>query len=215
MWRNLVLLTLVVITTCGSSLKPWSYLAQSANDKHTIYIVNHGWHTGIVVPASVLGDKLDMITAYFDTSSYFELGWGDAGFYQAEQITPELAVKALLWPSDSVMHVVAMPTDPQTYFPQSEVIGLKLSTQAMEKLTAFIATTFAYSVNDRLIKMRPGLYGQSWFFVGAGSYHGLYTCNSWTADVLLSAGVPVDDWMTLTAASVMAQTRQALQAGGQ
>ncbi|NQZ07907.1 MAG: DUF2459 domain-containing protein [Algicola sp.] len=209
--RHLGALCIAFLCLCSSSFKPWDFPPQSLADQTTIFVVNHGWHTGLVIPGNVLGNKLEVISPYFDSPPYYELGWGDAGFYQAEDITASLAVKALLWPSDSVMHVVALPMDPVSYFAGSEVVALTLSSGGLNRLTSHIAASFKYGVNGRLEKMRPGLYGQSLFFVGAGTYHGFNTCNTWTADVLASGGVPIDDWLSLTAGSVMVQARQALQ----
>ncbi len=210
--RHLGGLCIAYLCLCSSSFKPWGFSPLSRAEQTTIFVVNHGWHAGLVIPANVLGHKLEVISPYFDSPAFYELGWGDSGFYQAEEITAGLVAKALLWPSESVMHVVALPMEPVSYFSGSEVVALTLSSEGVKRLTARIAASFKYDSNGRLEKMRPGLYGQSLFFVGAGTYHGFNTCNSWTANVLASGGVPIDDWLSLTSGSVMVQTRQALLA---
>lgn len=47
---------------------------------------------------------------------YLEFGWGDKYFYQAENPTVGLGIKAILWSTKSVVHVVALPLRPDEYF---------------------------------------------------------------------------------------------------
>ena len=92
-------LLVAVLFLVGCSYKPEAIetsLPYSATGSHTIYLVNHGWHTGILVPQQSFTQKVPQLVARFNQADYLEFGWGDKGFYQADKITLGLAIKALL-----------------------------------------------------------------------------------------------------------------------
>ena len=60
------------------------------------------------------------IKSRFGETPYLEFGWGDKGFYQANEITSGITFKAVFWPTESVVHVVAVPKEPRIYFKNSE-----------------------------------------------------------------------------------------------
>src|SRR5512134_2361869 len=71
-----------------------------------IYVINHGWHTGIAVRRADLPDGVRPEGADVADSEYVEVGWGDRAFYMAPEGTVGLALKAVFWPSPGVLHVV-------------------------------------------------------------------------------------------------------------
>ncbi len=104
-------LTLVCaqLFVCCASFKQWRYLPANADDVVTVYVVSHGWHTGIVIPADSLGRELSFLKDVFGKTAYYEIGWGEADFYQSEGVTVGLALKAMFWINSTVVHVVSVP----------------------------------------------------------------------------------------------------------
>lgn len=202
---------LCLICLCGmvagcSGPIPNLYSPQALGENpKTIYVVSHGWHTGIVVNRNDVSDRLALLQEDFPTTTLFEIGWGDAGFYQTPEITTKLVLQALFWPSDSVMHIVALPTHPKRYFPRSEVIEVKLSEEGFQKMIEFIMASFARDAHHQIIKMQKGLYGNSRFYQGQGTYHLFNTCNSWTAEAIRASGFPISTVYALTAGNVLFQ----------
>jgi hypothetical protein len=111
------------LTAC-SLFKEWRHLRATHDDEQTIYVTSNGWYTGIVIDGSKLGAEMVFLEEYFGKNLYYELGWGDRGFYTANEITSGLTLRAMFWPTSSVMHVVALHTNPKSYFKNSEVIGV-------------------------------------------------------------------------------------------
>jgi hypothetical protein len=72
-----------------------------------------------------------------------------------------------------------------------------------------VVQTFATDSQGDIILVKKGLYGDSRFFNATGSFYLTNTCNTWTASMLDSAGVPVSSFLTLTADSVLDQLRDA------
>ncbi len=170
---------------------------------HRIFVTGHGWHTGIVVPAAAINRELPFLRQRFGDVPFYEFGWGDRGFYEAEDITLGLALQAVFWPTETVMHVVAVPGSPRRYFPNSDVVALSITGRQFAALRRFIANGFYRDDDAKTVAFRKGLYGDAQFYKGVGTYYLLNTCNTWTAKGLRSAGVDISPAFKLTAGSVL------------
>jgi len=170
---------------------------------HRIYIANHGWHTGLVVPAAGLNRALPALAVRFGHPAFYEIGWGDKDFYQAKEITVGLALQAMLWSTGAVIHIVAVPDSPYESFPHSEILDTCISDAELASLALFISNSFLRDKTGQILSLAPGLYGDGQFYDGAGRFCILNTCNKWTAKGLRSAGHDVSPTLKLTASSVV------------
>ncbi len=175
---------------------------------HSVYITNHGWHTGFILPAEELHEELPFLPIRFDNALYYEIGWGDRKFYQANQITTGLTIRTVFWPTESVVHIIAIPINPLLYFEESEVIELRLKDEAFISLIKFIASSFKRREDMQVIDLKKGVYGDSQFYKGEGDYYLMNTCNKWTAKGLKSAGVDLTPTFKITADSIMSILRE-------
>ena len=167
-----------------------------------IFVVSHGWHTGIVLAADRLTAGNPVLKQRFGDARYLEVGWGDEVFYQAEQVTFDVLLGAALWPTRSVVHVVDVPVSPAVYFANSDITLLCATDAQARALAAFIADSFARDPSGQIIERQRGIYGDSQFFAGKGTFHLFSTCNKWTAKGLRSLGMEIDPTLKLTAESV-------------
>ena len=200
----LALLSLALVAGCSS--KP--YVARLAEDSprigsNEIYIVSHGWHTGLVLPAKEIQSRLPALKNRFGNTPYIEFGWGDKGFYQANEITTGLTFRAMFWSSGSVIHAVAVTGEPLKYFQNSDIQQLCLSDVAASSLVDFVVNSFVKNEQGEIVTLQNGIYGNSQFYDGVGDYHLLNTCNKWTAKGLQNAGFDISPTFKLTAGSVM------------
>ena len=170
---------------------------------HDVRVVSHGWHTGVVVQAQDLYAYVPALKTRFPAANWLELGWGDAGFYQANEITAAITLDALFWPDPAVMHVVGFSETPEKFFAASERRSLQLDAKAYHGLLSYLASSFEQAPGGHLAPQRKGLYGDSQFYAGLGQYTAVNTCNKWTAKALASAGVPLQVATALTAGQVM------------
>lgn len=196
----------VVFLVSGCSAKPYFTEPSepySATGDLKVYIVSHGWHTGIVVPYKAITTTLPDLTDRFPIASYIEFGWGDKGFYQSQEITTGLTLRTIFLPTESVVHAVAIPGSVGRYFWNSEISTLYLTDAELSSLTKFISGSFARDESDKLISTKQGIYGDSQFYKGVGEYYLFNTCNKWTAKGLKSIGLDVSTTFKLTAGSVM------------
>jgi uncharacterized protein (TIGR02117 family) len=210
----LPVMALAALTGCNNA--PHAIAFSPVPDEprpHRLFAVSHGWHVGLVLPAAPLVASLPVLKERFPHASHFEIGWGDKGFYQAEDITASLILQAMLSSTGAVMHVVSLPPSADTPFDAfsgSDVVEFCASQRELASLNAFVQHSFLKSTTNQLMPMKQGIYGNSQFYEATGKYHMLNTCNKWVAKSLVSMGLAVDPTLALTAGNVLHQ----LQASG-
>ncbi|MDX1565234.1 MAG: DUF2459 domain-containing protein [Phycisphaeraceae bacterium] len=190
---------LIVMGGCGAMP------LDDTGPRETVYVVRHHWHAGIVVDADLAGEHLPPLPPSLHGARYLELGWGDATFYPADQTNSGMALQALLLPTPSVMHVVALDRDPRDVFARGPMVELVMSRSRVRRMLRFIGRSFQTDPHGRPRALGRGLYGRSSFFKARGFYHGLNTCNVWTARALAAAGEPVFAPTALTVENLMGQ----------
>lgn len=176
---------------------------QTCQGNHEIYLLNHGWHTGLAIKAADLNHVIPALSQRFPDSLYYEIGWGDTGFYQANEITTELTLRAMFWSGGSVLHIVGLTENPKIYFSNSEVKVIKSDHPGYENMLSFIKASFQTDRNGQTIPEKAGIYGDSQFYTAVGRYQLFNTCNKWTAKALNSGGYSISPTFRLTSSSVM------------
>jgi len=189
---------------CGCAASPVAVLPE-APAVASIFLVPQGGHTGIAVrradiPAPLWPEKRD-----FPAADFLEVGWGERDFYMAQTAGPWLSFKAAFLPNRSVLHVAGVRGDLAAFFPQSEIVEIRLSRPALDGLLRYVDQAFARDGRAAAQALGPGHYGDSRFYPGRETFHLLRTCNVWTAGALRAAGLPVRNAITLD--GLMAQVR--------
>ena len=190
--------------------------SKSGQKDYVAYVVSNGWHVGVVVPAGRINALLPDIKKRFEKTTpnsavvmqeahYYEIGWGDRGFYEAKEITTLMAFQAMFNSPGSVMHVVAVHNPAKAFGNNkaSQVVKFCLSEAQLASLETYIVSSFKYDSNKQIISRRPGLYGDSQFYEATGTYHFLNSCNNWAAKALRSAGFDISPTFKLFASQVM------------
>ena len=193
----LITANMVIITSKSFATE----LEKSA--KNEVYVVNHGWHTGFVIHASEIQEEIPELKQRFGNAPYIEFGWGDNEFYQAEEITPDITLKAIFLPTESVLHAVAVSSEADKYFKHSEVHKFCLEDLELKSLVDFISNSFYRDESGSILKLNHGIYGDSQFYKAKGNFHIFNTCNKWTAKGLESTGMKISTTFKLTAGSIM------------
>ena len=196
----------VACYTCSAPVKDLFPPGDNASTK-TIYLVSHGWHAGIVlrradIPADLWPENVD-----FPYAEFLEVGWGDKQYYQTPDAHFGITLRAALWPTSSVLHIVGFNGAVTAYYSSSEVIKIKLGEPGFELLSRYIAASFARDESGQALPLGRGLYGNSRFYLSRESYHLFNTCNVWTARALHAAGVPITPSFSITVEQLMAQAQ--------
>ncbi len=205
------LLWLIAVTIAGTACAeaPPALETTFESQPRTIYLVSHGWHTGIVIRLSDLPHDAWPESTFLPRAEYIEVGWGDREYYQAADPGAWLALKAAFVPGPSVLHVVGFHTPVEQYFSTSEVIALPVSDAGLARLVAYIRDNYARDDAGHPIQLGVGLYGESAFYESVETFHLFNNCNTWTAHALRIAGIRVGSH--LTAPELMKDARQAAQ----
>ncbi len=175
--------------------------------KISVQVVSHGWHVGLVLPAQYLNLVLPDLAQRFPSADYYEVGWGDDGFYQSEQQTTAMALNALLASRGAVLHVVSVTGLPTDFFREHDMATFCVDSQQLVAMVNFVADSFVRHADGHLVMREPGRYGDSQFYQARGRYTMAYTCNRWVAQVLHRSGMAVSDRFMLTSGSVMRAVR--------
>jgi len=204
-----ILMHFFVVVACCACAAPVKDLFPPGDNAVTkpIYLVSHGWHAGIVlrradIPADLWPENVD-----FPYAEFLEIGWGDKQYYQTPDAHLGTTLRAALWPTSSVLHIVGFNGAVTAYYSSSEIIEIKLGEPGFELLSRYIAASFARDESGQALPLGRGLYGNSRFYLSRESYHLFNTCNVWTARALRAASVPITPSFSITVEQLMAQAQ--------
>jgi uncharacterized protein (TIGR02117 family) len=153
-----------------------------SSEKKHIWIPDYGWHTGIILP--YVDFSKDFFTKEFADVSYLEFGWGDKDYYPEPNPSLFVGLKALFWPSASVLHVVGYNTHPENIFRKDEITVLEVNAKSYLKIISYIKNTFVLGKNKKPVLFSKGLYlNKSYFYKAKGDFHLFNTCNTWSEKI--------------------------------
>lgn len=179
-----------------------------------VHVVRHGWHSGIVVRAADVPENAWPAQRDFVGAEYLEVGWGARAYYQAPDPSVWLGLRALLWPTAGVLHMVGFSGPVDGYFASAEIVALQITPQGFARLVGAISASHELDAAGRPITFGPGLYGSSRFYASRDTFHLFATCNVWIAAMLREAGVPLGGMLWPTSGTLFAQLRRHAAAAG-
>lgn len=202
------LVVLAALAGCVSPLPDRFPPRAGAAGNHVVWVVSHGWHTGIVVARAEAQALLPALDGERVSARYLEFGWGDIGYYTAPAESYGLMLAAAVASRGTVLHVVALDAPPAEAFPNAEVEAITVSDAGFRAMLARIAAAFRRDAAGGAIALGPGLYGASRFYRANGTYWAGYTCNTWVAATLRETGCPITPAYAMSAGNVMFQARR-------
>ncbi len=198
----------VLVPGCAAPLNSGAIPADDAQATMRVHVVRHGWHSGIVVRAADVPEHTRPARREFVGVDYLEVGWGDRAYYQAPEPSLWLGLRALLWPTSGVLHMVAFSGPVERYFASAEIVALQVTPQGLARLVAAVSASHEQDAAGQPIRLGPGLYGTSRFYASNEAFHLFATCNVWVAAMLREAGVSVSPALSPTSGMLFAQLRR-------
>lgn len=206
---SLLILIIILFSLSACAAPPKGLFPPEAGDPtKPVYVVSNGWHASFVVDKQDIPVEVWPESRDFPDARYLEVGWGDKDYYMAPGFNLWYAVKALFWPTASVLHIVGFSDPIEDFFPESEIIRIDLSLPGFERLSAYVHDRYTHDATGSPIPVGPGLYGKSVFYLSEGKYHLFKTSNVWTAKALRSAGIPVRPLFSITAGGAAREARR-------
>jgi uncharacterized protein (TIGR02117 family) len=202
--KSLWILTLLILLAGCASPKACYDTAASGDALHSIYVVRRARHTGIIVRAADWPTP-SFLKDDFPKADYLEFGWGDAAYYQAEEETLWLGLRAAFWPSPSVVHVIGLTAPLDKNARADDIVEVRISQSGLLELIAAINTEFAAQTPiGRELQSTPR---PNRFYSAHRGFFFPHMCNWWTADRLKDAGCPITPWTVVTASRVLREAR--------
>lgn len=204
------LLVLLILCGCLSGVQNL-YPPSLERGCKTVFVVNHGWHTGIIVEEQELALSLWQEKDERPAGEYIEFGWGDARFYQAQKITVGLKLRAILFPTGAVLHVVGLSAHPRSYYEGISIMDIRVSREGLQRLIAYLRESYARTAAGKAVLIGSGLQENSLFYEAEGTYSVLNTCNNWAAGALRATGFPITPGYAMTTGNLVYQVKRVPQ----
>ena len=196
-WNSLMY---YILLSLFGSLIPVNIHFRHANSGVEIYIVSNGVHTDFVIPIRneiynwsqfILVEDFGQNWNY---ANHIAFGWGDQGFYlntpEWKDLRPGTALKAVLIPSSSAMHVTLWNQ------PEEDTLVKKITITEEQylALVTYITKSFKLDESDHPNSIAAGYGSHDLFYDGKYSFHLFRACNTWTNDGLKVIGVRACWW---------------------
>jgi uncharacterized protein (TIGR02117 family) len=180
---------------------------------HSIFVIAHAHHSGLIVRANEVPSDAWPARRDFPDAEFLVMGWGHRDYYPHDDPGVSLAIRALLLPGLSTLHVIAVTGTLPAAFPSSEILELHVSDAGFERLVSFVRETYELDARGSGFPVSSGARHAGRFYASTRTFHALENCNTWVARVLHHAGLDIQAETTLTAGTLLRRVRP-LSAGG-
>jgi uncharacterized protein (TIGR02117 family) len=200
-----IALTVIAMSGCAGpavSLPPLPE-HEGGGPRKDVWVVSYGWHTRVAVRRADVDPSIWPESREFGDATYLEVGWGDRDFYPEPQPSLWDAIDPVVRATPAALHVGAFDAAPHEFLAGQPVVRLSVPAAGIDRLARFISDHYVRDAAGNAVRIRPGYYPRSAFYLATGRYHALtYNSNSWTASALRAAGTPMDS-SAVTAGTVM------------
>jgi uncharacterized protein (TIGR02117 family) len=173
-----------------------------ARNCHSVHIVRSAWHAGLVLRKGDIAAKTVPELSDFAGAEMIEFSWGDRDYFPDPSAGVFAALRAAFWSGGSVLHLVGFRGKVEDLYFGAEITELRMSKDAFDRLVTFLASEFARTDPSLPAKPRPGLYPHSRFYGATRKFSLTRTCNTWVAEALNFAGMPINPGLVITAGNL-------------
>ena len=175
----------------------------------TITIVERGWHTDVCVDRNEVGPAFEALALQFPGARFLCFGFGERRYVLTRDHGLAATLSAL-FPSQAALLITVLRDVPALAFGPDNVIRIGIGGGGLGGLQSYLEDSVVTDSAGTPERLGDGPYPGSLFLAATGTYDALYTCNTWTADAMRSAGLPIDD-AVIFAGGVTRQARQIRQ----
>ena len=214
---------------------PCPGVAQSSpapQDAAVIYVARRGWHIDIGFAAADLRPPLTSLLNDFPGAQYLFFGFGDRRYLLAKHHHAS-GLLAALWPGRGLILATGLISAPPDAFGERYVSALRVTPRQASDAQAFVWQSLEKQSEDGSVKPQsadssvkrqssvksqsedgsvkpygPGPYEGSLFFGATPKYSAIHTCNTWAAESLAAAALPIHSAGVVFAGQLWAQVRR-------
>lgn len=173
----------------------------------SIYVVKRAWHTGVAVAAADWPDRDWSVLRDFPESRYLEFGWGDARFYQAEEESVWMGIRAAFFSTSSAIHVIGFDAPALDALRADAVIEVRISTDGLKQLAQSIQQEFTQASPAPTGATLNATPSPNKFYSASRRFFFPRMCNWWTARRLEEASCPIAAWSVVSANRIIREAR--------
>ena len=197
-------LSLWLFFSVGTARADW-ICAPGETSCKTVFIVHNAWHASIVMNSGDLSHDALPELSDFPGAKFIEFSWGDRDFFPDPNSGVWAALRAAFWSGGSVLHLVGFSENVGQFYRGAEIFELRLVPAAQRRMIRYMSQAFARPDSNSRAQASPGLFPYSRFYPATAKFSVLRTCNTWVAEALASAGLPISPGAVLTAGSLASQ----------
>jgi hypothetical protein len=179
--------------------------AASTDRGQVIYVVRRQWHIVVEFPTDELAAPLASLEVNFTNARYLSFGFGDLHYLLAKNKNFP-GIFAALWPGRGLILIDGRYASPEEIFGTDQVIRVAVSSAQGRAAQAFVWESLSSDTGTvspyAVAPPDEGLY-----FSAVPSYSAVYTCNTWVAQVLAAAGLPIGTRGVIFADQLWSQVR--------
>jgi Protein of unknown function (DUF2459) len=182
--------------------------AADPNRTALVYLVRRSWHIDVGFAAADLAAPLAAVAAQFPGVRYVLFGFGDQQYLLAKKHNAPVLLGALRRGPGMIL-VTGLASPPQAAFSAPQVAALRLTEREERDVQAFVWGSLAKQPDPAtLTPYANGPYEGSLYFSAIPQYSALHTCNTWAAEALAAAGLPVQSAGVVFAGQLWRQVRR-------
>jgi hypothetical protein len=175
-------------------------------DDAIVFVIERGWHSDIGLPVEEIAGPLTGLERKFPGVRFLTFGFGERQFLLTRRATLFGMLSALL-PSRSALLVTALGATPEAAFGAQHLVVLHVSHEGLARVEAAVWQQLEKSPAGEPVMLADGPYAGSVFYAAAGTYDAFDTCNTWTAEMMRTGGLPVPTAGVLFVGQVMGSAR--------
>lgn len=196
----------LAITLSGCSTTPGAAPVDATAPATAITVVERDWHTDVCMRTADADPQLLRLTVGYDGSTHLCFGFGDRHYLVSRERGPLTLMSALL-PGEGAILLTILRDTPGAAFGAANAVELEVDGPGIARLRAFLNRTVQTNDAGAPVSLGDGPYPGGLYFGATARYNAFYTCNTWTAEALREAGIPVQG-PVLFAEGVMRQVRE-------
>jgi hypothetical protein len=183
-----LLLVLTTFSAC-SDLPPQSCELDTKSD--VVYVIVENWHTELGLPVEELSDNLAFYRQVFSGARFILFGYGKKTFFTAPPDTLSEYVLGPV-PGPAAIQAVGLSVSPLEAYPPENTFKLILPPGGAKALSTFIWNDLTKDATGSAKVLGPSTNPDGLFYAAQSEYNLLHTCNTWAADTLKNAGLPLE-----------------------
>jgi Protein of unknown function (DUF2459) len=181
--------TLLVACSAAPPRVPESQPPRWSNSSTVIYVIKRKWHVDIGFAARDLQPPLASLRADFPAAQYLLFGFGDRHYLLVKD-RGFGGMLAALWPGPGLMLATGLTTTMQAAFGEDNVIEIRVTAAQARNAQQFVWQSLSVEAGA-VTPLHEGPYDGSFYYSASKDYSAFHTCNTWAAEALHAADLPV------------------------